>query len=241
MWGRGRARQRGLSHVPFQSQTLLLTRRAGRHSFIFFAPNRSGAVCAFASVSVCSAHRQPRQTKRESGRSAVRSTAFNLARVCLAIVCPPHVGSDDNEVQVQMGFPRREAEKVAVYPPQQQSGRSLLMGGSPARKHWCDSFPSVASGGTWEPRPGEEPESPPGLHLPGFTDPLPPERITFISLSSCVSIHPKTVEKFDKKFRKNQHRKTKLLMETSTQTQISQKRFCYLRCNKNTFSHLRVT
>lgn len=210
MWGRGRARQRGgFPTCLFQSQTLLLTKRAGRHSFIFFAPNRSGAVCAFASVSVCSAHRQPRRTKRESGRCAVRSTAFNLARVCLAIVCPPHLGSDDNEVQAQMGFPRREAEKVAVYPaypphPQQQSGRSLLMGGSPDRKQWCDSFPSVASGGTWEPRPGEEPESPPGLHLPGFTDPLPPERITFISLSSCVSIHPKTTEKFDKKFRKNQ-------------------------------------
>lgn len=94
-----------------------------RMSLIHFCPKQDPCCACLFVLSVCSAHCQPRQTKRESTSSHVRTTLSIWAmfvwplfgrhtpRTLAALTIRSERGP------VQMGFPRREAEEVAVYHP----------------------------------------------------------------------------------------------------------------------------
>lgn len=142
----------GLSHVCFQSQTLLLTRRAGCHLFIF-APNRTRV------VRVCMCFCLLRSLSTPADQKGIRqlpcpNNAFNLGHVCLAIVWPPHpphVGSDDNKVWTRPspnGFSAPRSRRSGRLPPRDRQAapsrlslRARPAGRKPqgrARKHWWD-------------------------------------------------------------------------------------------------------
>lgn len=120
----------GLSHVCFQSQTLLLTRRAGCHLFLF-APNRTRVVrvcLCFLSAPLIVNPGRPKGNPPAPMSEQRFQFGPCLSGHCLAATPPRTLAAmtiRSERGPVQMGFPRREAEEVAVYPPPRQTGRSL--------------------------------------------------------------------------------------------------------------------